>query len=506
MGMETLAQLEAAAGQVDLAGALDVFFGWVSLPWVPWVLSGLIAGWALWHWLHFSRKMRKPFRSLRRARSILEAVGTPSKFAANYENVREKLDQDPVLGHSWREFTGTLLLPESEGEQVRSTVRPSNYFNEQLLTSAGVNLSFYQAIPNLLVGIGLLFTFLGLVAALFFASQGVGADVEQAQQSLQKLLHAATFKFMTSIAGLGCSIAFSMRKKVVLHGFDDLLQDFCATLEQCLHFVTPVSLADRSNRELQRQTTELQRFNTDLAISIAEALDQRMSESFRKVMEPMAEMLKDMTQNIGKMNEEALGDMLKGFSDKIDGAAGNHIKALIDGLVEVQSSLTGLVGGMENVTAGLNNAQVGLKDVVDELVATANGLHQASDPMVKAAAVLGESVIALKTTSDGLAVVEERVGALVTELRSSSESVTKTWKEYETHFSGLSGELQSVFTEMGNGIDGYRDGIESFISKVDEHLASSVGKLGAVITELRDTIEDVRDIVPTSGNGDAKAQ
>jgi hypothetical protein len=506
MGMETLAQFEALASQVDLAGHLATFFGWISLPWVPWVMSGLIVAWALWHWVRFSQKMTGPFRSLRRARSVVEAAGTPSKFAGDYENIREKLDQDPVIGHSWREFTETLLLPESEGEQVRSTVRPGQYFNEQLLTSAGVNLSFYQAVPNLLVGIGLLFTFLGLVAALFFASQGVGADVDQAQRSLQQLLHAATFKFMTSIAGLGCSILFSSSKKILLHRFDDLLGEFCASLERCLHFVTPVSLADRSHRELQRQTTELQRFNTDLAISIAEALDQRMSESFRKVMEPMAEMLKDMTQNIGKMNEEALGDMLKGFTEKIDGAAGTHIKSLIDGLTNVQESLTGLIGGMENVTTGLNNAQVGLKSVVDELASTANGLHQASDPMIKAAAVLGESVTALKATSDGLTSVEGRVAILVAELKNSSDSVTNTWKEYRAHFSGLSGELEGVFREMGSGIDSYRENVEAFISKVDEHLASSVGKLGAVITELRDAIEDVRDVVPATGNGDARAQ
>jgi hypothetical protein len=74
----------------------------------------------------------------------------------------------------------------------------------------GLNFPVWQALPNYFVGVGLLFTFFGLVAALQFASGAVAADIDEAQGALRNLLAAATFKFMTSICGLFSSIVFSV--------------------------------------------------------------------------------------------------------------------------------------------------------------------------------------------------------------------------------------------------------------------------------------------------------
>jgi len=80
------------------------------------------------------------------------------------------------------------------------------------------------------VGVGLLLTFFGLVSALFFATQGIaqGTDFNQTQNALRDLLHAASFKFYTSVAGLAASIALSLLVRsgigVVEGGFDSLSQ------------------------------------------------------------------------------------------------------------------------------------------------------------------------------------------------------------------------------------------------------------------------------------------
>lgn len=124
-------------------------------------------------------------RSVRNAAELVEGTENAERFAERYEDLNEALSADPLLGHAWSEFAETLLLPEEAGERVRNSSRPDHYINGELLTKAGVNLPFFQAFPNFLVGAGLLCTFLGLVAALYFAAKGVASqDIADAQTGL----------------------------------------------------------------------------------------------------------------------------------------------------------------------------------------------------------------------------------------------------------------------------------------------------------------------------------
>ena len=133
-----------------------------------------------------------------------------------------------MIGDRWRAFARTLVAVPHQDSALGATRRPATHFDERILAQAGVNLRLYAAVPNYLVGLGLLFTFLGLVAALYFASAGVAsASVQDAQGALRDLLGAATFKFVTSIAGLGASIVYSWREKSQLYRVGRLLGRLC---------------------------------------------------------------------------------------------------------------------------------------------------------------------------------------------------------------------------------------------------------------------------------------
>jgi hypothetical protein len=109
------------------------------------------------------------------------------------------------LRHSWQKFRETLIEPSSDdgggSRVVRNTARPQDYFNT---AEAGLRFPLYRTMPNLLVGVGLLLTFFGLVTALFFTTSAINnaADLAASQDALRALLYAASFKFYTSIAGL----------------------------------------------------------------------------------------------------------------------------------------------------------------------------------------------------------------------------------------------------------------------------------------------------------------
>jgi hypothetical protein len=198
------------------------------------------------------------------------------------------------------------------------------------------------------VGIGLLLTFFGLVSALYFATQGIaeGIDFDQTQSALRDLLHAASFKFYTSVAGLACSIALGLLIRwgasLVENGFDRLSE----ALEERLLLVTPEAIAYEDSREVKQQTQYLKLFTTDVAISVGryveEALNKTLPGHLAGAMEPVAKKLEEVTSNLTRMNEDALKSMADGFGEKLQGAAGEQVKALATVLQDLKLSLDGI--------------------------------------------------------------------------------------------------------------------------------------------------------------------
>ncbi|MGC8491834.1 MAG: hypothetical protein ACP5SH_08855, partial [Syntrophobacteraceae bacterium] len=98
-------------------------------------------------------------------------------FTKNFDNFRSFMDQRKIFKHAWGEFCKTIIPPnDNEARPIWITVRPSTYFNTSDLEHY-LGLRSFQAWSNILVGMGLLLTFFGLVAALFFASQAISSAV-----------------------------------------------------------------------------------------------------------------------------------------------------------------------------------------------------------------------------------------------------------------------------------------------------------------------------------------
>lgn len=111
--------------------------------------------------------------------------------------------------------------------------RPSAYITLDSLERAGLRLGLIQALPNYFVGLGLVMTFLGLIAGLWFASQGMRtADMIEARAALVHLLNSATFKFLTSVAGIAMSLVVSLAFRIAVQSLRHRLDLLCDRIEE----------------------------------------------------------------------------------------------------------------------------------------------------------------------------------------------------------------------------------------------------------------------------------
>lgn len=89
--------------------------------------------------------------------------------------------------------------------------RPFSSFAAQDPDPPGAGDDVMASLPGYFTSIGLIFTFIGLVVALYFAAKGFrSGDIGEARAAIVQLLNAASFKFLTSVSALVSALAISL--------------------------------------------------------------------------------------------------------------------------------------------------------------------------------------------------------------------------------------------------------------------------------------------------------
>ncbi|MEC8067246.1 MAG: hypothetical protein VX154_05250 [Pseudomonadota bacterium] len=203
---------------------------------------------------------------LKKLNKLLAANIKREDFAANFNEIDAAFyDTDKKWGHNlshaWAELKESLVH-ENEEKVVWNTARPHNYIDAHDIRGPRILSSF----PNIFVGLGLVFTFLGLAASL----QGISidGDVAAMQKGLQNVLSAASVKFTASITGLVMSIFLGSFIRFAAHSLDKQIELVNEHLERGMRFVTSEELAYKQLQQLTEQTAQLQNFNATLAADV----------------------------------------------------------------------------------------------------------------------------------------------------------------------------------------------------------------------------------------------
>ena len=118
--------------------------------------------------------------------------------------------------------------------------------------------------PGYFVAVGLLLTFAGIVLALYNAGIASSAgNVDEMQVAMTEFLQIASFKFIASIAGLGCSLLLSNVFKVYTILLEASVHTFCEAAESRLKHVPPQSVAIEIAEAAKEQRDQLKEIKSD---------------------------------------------------------------------------------------------------------------------------------------------------------------------------------------------------------------------------------------------------
>lgn len=450
------------------------------------VIVGL--GCIVWFW--FVRFV--PYaRALKDIRVEVERYDSPKDF----EQLDNQLSRYPFFVASWASFKASLIFPTAKSDSViHHTTRPHQYFYLRQDGTKGLNLSLQKALPNYFVGFGLLFTFIGLVAALYFANQGVASpDIAKAQEALKDLLHAATFKFMTSVAGLLMSLLIAITNRMALHRLQESYTALCEALEDRLPYLSEKAVAYMSYRE-----TVMQRENF---LDFRRSYGDEMAQVMEKAQQPLADTITHLAENLKDVNKEALAQMAEAFIETLNKAAAKELNGIANTLAQLNEDLDSLSRrlGMtgEDFENRLTTSATALRHSLDE---SAAGLGQTlrlgseqfqnnvdsvtqrlsqdllnGAQAIKMAGKESASILRtdLKGAGDGFA---QSMSTSSQTFADQARLASENWREYMGQ--AASAMEQSVQHSVQSGLDAsqrhaesLRKGVEETVNKLDQPLS-----------------------------------
>ncbi|WP_043540523.1 anti-phage ZorAB system protein ZorA [Salinarimonas rosea] len=393
------------------------------------------------------------------ARGRIARHPTTVAFAEAFPAVSAQLGRHPLLGHAWSEFAETLVEPREPGGVYRNTVRPSAFFNLALARERLFGLKMMGAIPGWFVGVGLLLTFVGLVLALAKAGAAASADDADAmQRATRELLQVATFKFATSIAGLGCSIALSILFRVYTIWMEGAFDAFCRAVEKNLLYAAPQAQAAEMTQLMRDQAAELKAINSEAFFArMGESLAPRIDTAFASAIAPVTSSIDTAMERLAASSESGVSDLVEKFTQSVQGGAGAELRELAGALQALQGSL------------GEVQRAIGASGVEFEtrMIAAAGRL----DGLVSAAgATLGENA--------------QKSQAAMTEVL---EAIRET----------MAGADARIGEALGSAADGASGRLEAAMARVLERLEAQAGefggRLGAFGQTLSDQLDQTRD-------------
>ena len=416
------------------------------------------------------------YRRLREVNGELNDLQGKGGFSNSFEQYNS--DAEEAFGLAWNEFVETLVLPESgSSEPIRNTGKVSTYLNESTIIVPRIHFGFFRSVPNLLTGLGILGTFLGLAGGVGSARSGLASvSPDKITASLQQLLAGASLAFMTSIAGIACSILFVLIERHTSRRLHIALDDWVGAIEARLERVTPAGVALLQLNEARRAATQLERFNTELIFSLEQALEEkiagRLSPQLERLVETVEGLRQDRSTDAGQMIEQALGR----FADAMQERTGSQFDEMASIVAELNRTL-------KSSAESLTQSQKDVREALDSAMTTVRKSMDAG------AASMTETL--RQSLGDVTRVLADSSGSLAEQLSASS---TAAATEIRETMGSVTREMADTGVAAVSKISGSLSGLEAAAENLDRSTLQSERTL-AEMTNFVDQINTLRGTI-----------
>ncbi len=283
--------------------ARDVAIGGLTSPLLSWLAAvGLLVffGWQVRRLLAGIARARAPFAALRPLLAALAQEVEASDLSRTYDrawsigrngkpdepgaiNIDRLTALDATMRESdafrrpWIQFRKTLLIEHVswfKEPRIFSTRRSEEFFSQEAVLGASIDLGFFSQVPALVTGFGLLLTFVAICLGL----SRLHAD-GAAITGVQGLVNGLAGKFLTSIVALVCANVFILLERPAVRRLLALHAEFVALLDESFPRRTLEDLLDALARQQALRPAAAPAVEMDEAEPSAHEIQRRLGAS-----------------------------------------------------------------------------------------------------------------------------------------------------------------------------------------------------------------------------------
>ena len=385
-----------------------------------------------------------------------------------------------------------------------------DYINDDTVTHGPGNANLAEMIPSMLTSLGILGTFMGMVRGLG------GLDFTNADaiiEGIPTLLSGMQFAFGTSVAGVSCSIVFSMLNRIAQGSSYRAIDDFVESFTQ-LAMQRPLD----NDVQLICQNQDSNHMLSTLTDTLPGQLAKSMEMSVSRAMQPVAQSMDSFLIGATRAQVDGVGRIVNNFVNQMNASLNHQFLELGRTLTEINQNQQ---LSMERMEQSLQTADAIVNDVnrlhgvsQDVMAHFEHYIQELSDARTRderfeqaSADLLGKmhqsseqqaaSLLRLKSYQDELT-------AALEQFRSQTrEAITAMQRDNDTtgdHLAAVGKTMQASSTQLSQSYQG-------FVQNVVEGLSRALGMFDENMNSLVATLTEKVDAVTASGtDGQTAAQ
>ena len=307
----------------------------------------------------------------RRAIRAISDLDSPQQFTEHFGDLDERLRGERRFGVTWSEFSKTLIPPldhiDSPDFRVyRATKRPSDYFDSKHVLR---DVRPFGLESENLIGLGLIFTFLGLIAALIHAGLYLGG--EGTEGVIKDLLSTAGAKFFASLGGVCGALIQTLAKVSCSDSAERELEKFISKLESLLPFANLEKIAAEQYAHAVRQTARLEEMGAEITLAIGTRIENALTSmpdlmkgAMSDAMAPTNDRLEKLSDGIASTSTDAMGKLVEQFTEQLTGAGEQTMNQVVGQLESLSGTLHQTVTQLSSSNAEIRTTMTSLLEVM----------------------------------------------------------------------------------------------------------------------------------------------
>lgn len=376
-----------------MSSILDYVAKGLADPVTKWILVALAVIFAYYIW-----KVAKIWFITRFGLGSVNKQADLLKFLAGYKHTK----------YISKEYERTICFKD-RNDQAKTSEFASDYFNiGAILTAAKVNVSAMGAAAGILVGIGVLGTFIGLTVGLS------DIDLTQVKDNPDTLINGVSTliagmktAFLTSVAGMLLSTVYTLAEKHCIN----ILTKKCVTVSDLLDAKYYISDLEKQDISSERQKEDL----VDQVKLIVGELNKNFLATDDEGRElTVGNMLRDVKTSCEKQRSMIEG-VIEEFYDRLsDGLRESALKPLMDKLDELTKAIQNPAASMASSVG--DDLRKSIMAMIDELK------KSVSDATTSKLETLGNQ---LDKASDSLAALPEMLKKMSEEMQGNMNKMSQ---------------------------------------------------------------------------------